>query len=70
MTENRSLKERLDNLEKSNESKTKEKVKRSNIIDDLKKSYEAPSTPPEILQDARKRDHKDDEMKKTAEIKS
>ena len=38
MTENKSLKERLDNLEKSTESKTKEKVKRSNIIDDLKKS--------------------------------
>ena len=42
----------------------------------LKKSYEAPSTPPEILQDVRKRDYKartfalsdDDEMKKLAEI--
>ena len=43
----------------------------------LKKSYEAPSTPPEILQDVRKRDDKartfalsddDDEMKKLAEI--
>ena len=68
MTENKSLKERLDNLEKSNESKTKEKVKRPNIIDNLKKSYEAPSTPPQILQDVRKRDDKDDEMKKIAEI--
>ena len=68
MTENKSLKERLDNLEKSNESKTKEKVKKPNIIDDLKKSFEALSTPPEILQDVRKRDDKDDEMKKIAEI--
>ena len=68
MTENKSLKERFDNLEKSNESKTKEKVKKSNIIDDLKKSFEALSTPPEILQDVRKRDDKDDEMKKIAEI--
>ena len=64
MTETKSLKERLDNLEKSNKSKTKEKVKRSSIIDDLKKSYKAPSTLPEILQDVRKRDDKDDEMKK------
>ena len=68
MTENKSLKERLDNLEKSNESKTKEKVTKPNIIDDLKKSFEALSTPPEILQDVRKRDDKDDEMKKIAEI--
>ena len=70
--QNKSLKERLDNLEKSNDLKTKEndelrneikklkkaKVQRSSIIDDLKKSHEAPSTPPEILQDVRKRDDK------------
>ena len=88
--QNKSLKERLDNLEKSNDLKTKEnvelrneikklkeaKVQRSSIIDNLKKSYEAPSTPPQILQDVRKRDDKartfalsdDDEMKKLAEI--
>ena len=88
--QNKSLKERLDNLEKSNDLKTKEndelrneieklkkaKVQRSSIIDDLKKSHEAPSTPPEILQDVRKRDNKvrtfapsdDDEMKKLTEI--
>ena len=70
--QNKSLKERLDNLEKSNDLKAKEndelrneikkfkkaKVQRSSIIDDLKKSHEAPSTPPEILQDVRKRDDK------------
>ena len=44
-------------------------------MDDLKKSYEAPSTLPEVLQDVRKRDDKvrtfapsDDEMKKITEI--
>ena len=88
--QNKSLKERLDNLEKSNDLKAKEndelrneikklkkaKVQRSSIIDDLKKLHEAPSTPPEILQDVRKRDDKvrtfalsdDDEMKKLTEI--
>ena len=86
----KSLKEKLDNLEKSNDLKTKEndelrneikklkkaKVQISSIIDDLKKSHEAPSTPPEILQDVKKRDDKDrtfapsddDEMKKLAKI--
>ena len=89
-SKNKSLKERLDNLEKSNDLVTKEndelrneiiklkkaKVQRSSIIDDLKKSHEAPSTPPDILQDVRKRDNKvrtfapsdDDKMKKLAEI--
>ena len=88
--QNKSLKERLDNLEKSIDLKTKEndelrneikkfkkaKVQRSSIIDDLKKSHKASSTPPEILQDVRKRDDKvrtfaqsdDDEMKKLKEI--
>ena len=50
----------------------KAKVQRSSIIDNFKKSYEAPSALPEILQDVRKRDYKartfapsdDDEMKK------
>ena len=70
--QNKSLKERLDNLEKSNDLKTKEndelrnktkklkkaKVQRSSIIDILKKSYEALNTPPEILQDVRQIDDK------------
>ena len=92
-SKNKSLKERLDNLEKSNNLKTKEndelrneikklkkaKVQRSSIIDNLKKSYEALITLPEVLQDVRKRDDKvrtfapsddddDDELKKLAEI--
>ena len=89
-SKNKSLKERLDNLEKPNDLVTKEndelrneiiklkkaKVQRSSIIDDLKKSQEAPSTPPEILQYVRKRDDKvrtfalsdDDEIKKLAKI--
>ena len=68
-SQNELLKERLDNLETSNDLKTKEndelrneikklkkaKVQRSSIIDDLKNSHEDPSTPPEILQDVRKR---------------
>ena len=88
--QNKLLKDGLENQKKSNESKTKEnyelrdeiselktaKVQRASIINDLKKSHEAPSTPPEILQDVRKRDNKartfapshDDEMKKLAEI--
>ena len=88
--QNKSLKERLDNLEKSNDLKTKEndelrneikklkkaKVQRSSLMDDLKKSHEAPSTPLEILQDVRKRDDKartfapsdDDKMKNLAKI--
>ena len=44
-------------------------------MDDLKKSYEAPSKPPEILQDVKKRDDKTrtfapsgDEMKKLAKM--
>ena len=66
------LKERLDNSKEINESKTKEnnelideinkfkeaKVKKSNIVDYLIKSYEASSTRPEILKDVRKRDDK------------
>ena len=43
-------------------------VQRSSIIDNLKKSCEALSTLPEILQDVRKGDDKDDKMKKIAEI--
>ena len=59
-------------------NKKKAEVQRLSIIDDLKKSHEAPSTLPEILQDVRKRDNKartfappdddDDEMKNLAEI--
>ena len=44
-------------------------------MDDLKKSYEAPSKPPEILQDVKKRDDKTrtfalsgDEMKKWLKV--
>ena len=62
----------MDNLKKSNGLKNKEnnelrneieklkevKVKRSNIIDDLKKSYEVLSTQPKMIQDVRKRDDK------------
>ena len=78
--QNKLLKERLDNSKKSNDIKIKEmnklrnEVKKSNIIDDLKKSHEAPSTVPELLQDIRKRDDKartfappdNDEMEKLA----
>ena len=89
-SQNKLLKERLDNLKKSDDLKTKEndelrneikklkkaKVQRSRIIDNLKKSYEAPSILPEIPQDVRKRDVKartfapsdDDEMKKLSKI--
>ena len=88
---NKLLKERLDNSKKSNDLKIKEnnelrneiekskeaKVQGSSIIDNLKKSYEAPSTVPKILQDVRKRDDKartfatsdnDDEMENLAEL--
>ena len=85
------MKEGLDDSKKFNNSKNKEnnelrneieklkeeKVKGSNIIDDLTKLYEAPSTVPKIIQDVRKRDDKaktfalpdnDDKMKILAEL--
>ena len=59
------MKKELDDFKKNHKSKINEieelkkaKVKKSSKIDDLKKSYKAPSTPPKMLQDARKRDYK------------
>ena len=70
--QNKLLKEGLNDSNKSNDSKTKEnnelrneikklkeaKVRGSNIIDDLTKSYKDSSTLPKMLQDVRKKDDK------------
>ena len=64
--QNKLLKERLDNLQKSNDLRNKENNElrdeieklRLNMIDDLKKLYKVSNTQPKIIQDVRKRDDK------------